>query len=82
MLLWVHSGPTWDKWSMWRAKNATVLTRIVICGRIIIYTFHTVCSQGAISPTVPKHLRAVDQDAIGCAEIVMWVTIVITTETT
>ena len=44
--------------------------------------FHTVCSQGAVSPTVPKVLRGGDLDAIWCAELVMLVTIEITTEST
>ncbi|KAG7227875.1 hypothetical protein INR49_013669 [Caranx melampygus] len=41
-----------------------------------------VCIEGAISPAVPKDLGAVDQDAIGCAEVVMRVAIVVTTEST
>ncbi len=48
----------------------------------MIYAFHAVCSKGAISPTVPKVLRAVDQNAIGCAEVVIWVIIIISTEST
>lgn len=40
------------------------------------------CREGAISPAVPKDLRAVNQDTIGCTEFIMRVTIVVTTEST
>lgn len=45
-------------------------------------TFLTVCTEGAISPAVSKDLGTVDQDAIGCAEVVMRVAIVVTAEST
>lgn len=82
MLLWFHCGPALGKWPVHRANDTTVLTTIVDSSRIINCIFYTMCIEGAISPTVSKVLRAVDQDAIWCAEVIVWVTIVITTEST